>query len=64
MAHLYSALTVEAYVSEACSKDKRDYWNLDDILSEEEFVPCAFRFNAKGLGYLNLLESISPALTH
>lgn len=61
MAHNFQASTVEAFTSETCSKlplASNDYWNLDDILSEEEFVPCAFKFDAKGLGYLNLLESL------
>ena len=65
MAHLYSALTLDAFVSSSCSEGYRDFWNLDDILSEEEFIPCAFKFNAKGLGYLNLVDSLtSSTLTH
>lgn len=65
MAHLYSAQTVEGFLSRSCREGHRDFWNLDDILVEEEFVPCSFKHNAKGLGYLNLMDSLaSSTLTH
>lgn len=65
MAHLYSALTVEGFLSRSCREGHGDYWSLDDILVEEEFVPCSFKHNAKGLGYLNLMDSLaSSTLTH
>lgn len=35
----------------------RDYWNLDDILAEDEHVPCTFKYAARGLGYLDHLDT-------
>jgi hypothetical protein len=59
MAHVFAQSTIEAFMQTSCLQGSNDYWNIDDILSEEEFVPCTFKVNAKGLGYLNLLESFS-----
>ncbi len=53
MSHIFGASTIEALTVPSCEKDSRDYWNLDDILAEEEHVPCTFKFEAKGLGYLD-----------
>tara|TARA_B110000285_G_C14524246_1_gene337941 strand:- start:275 stop:499 length:225 start_codon:yes stop_codon:yes gene_type:complete len=33
-----------------------DYWNIDDILAEEELIPCEFKENGKNLGYLDALD--------
>ena len=55
MAHIFAGSTIEAITNPSCEKDSRDYWNLDDILAEEESVPCIFKFEAKGLGYLDQL---------
>ena len=33
--------------------EQSDYWNIDDILAEEELVPCTFKQDAKNLGYLD-----------
>ena len=55
-AYISTSSTVEALVSQSChSKENfhRDYWNIDDILAEEELVPCVFKVEAKGLGYLD-----------
>ncbi len=52
MAYILAVSTVEALTSRACDGVSQDYWNLDDILAEEELVPCSFKFEAKGLGYL------------
>ncbi|TNV76470.1 hypothetical protein FGO68_gene6320 [Halteria grandinella] len=30
----------------------QDYWNLDDIIAEEELIPCTFKFNGDILGVL------------
>ncbi len=38
-------------------KGQRDYWNIEDILAEEEHVPCTFKHECKGLGYLDQLEA-------
>lgn len=35
-----------------------DYWNLDDILAEEERVPCDFKVRVRGI---NNLEQITAA---
>lgn len=53
MAHLKAVSTVEALVTSTYASGQRDYWNLDDILAEEELVPCTFKVEAKGLGYLD-----------
>ena len=34
-----------------------DYWNIDDILAEEELVPCEFKDDAHNLEYLDHLDS-------
>ena len=59
MAQIFAASTVEALTTPSCEKDAQDYWNLDDILAEEELVPCSFKFEAKGLGYLDQLNNLS-----
>ena len=59
MAHIFASSTIEAITNPSCEKDLRDYWNLDDILAEEESVPCSFKFEAKGLGYLDQLSNLS-----
>ena len=33
-----------------------DYWNIDDILAEEDMINCTFREDAKNLGYLESLD--------
>ena len=58
MAHLYQVSTIQGCNESSCLPGSHDSWNLDDILAEEDFVPCNFKITAKGLGYLNLLESI------
>ena len=34
-----------------------DYWNIDDILAEEELIPCEFKDDAHNLEYLDHLDS-------
>ena len=29
-----------------------DFWNIDDILAEEEIIPCVFKCDANGLKHL------------
>ena len=36
--------------------DEADYWNIDDILAEEELIPCSFKTDAKHLAHLELLD--------
>jgi hypothetical protein len=46
--------TLTAFLSTACDHGQsNDYWNLDDILAEEETIPCNFKVDAKGLSYLD-----------
>ena len=34
-----------------------DYWNIDDILSEEQTIPCTFLKDARGLAHLDQLNN-------
>ena len=63
MAYILAVSTVDALVSSACDSISNDYWNLDDILAEEELVPCSFKFEAKGLGYLDQLDHLTTSAT-
>ena len=38
-----------------------DYWNIDDILAEEEMIPVVFKKEQNGLGYLTLLNQTGKA---
>jgi hypothetical protein len=53
MAYLHAVSTVDALISSSADGTANDFWNLDDILAEEELAPCSFKFEAKGLGYLD-----------
>lgn len=33
-----------------------DYWNIEDILAEEEMIDCVFPEDSKKLGFLNHLD--------
>ena len=35
--------------------EQSDYWNIDDILAEEELIPCTFKDDAKNLAYLDMM---------
>ena len=39
------------------AQPQQDYWNIDDILAEEELVPCQFKKDARGLGYLDQVDT-------
>ena len=39
----------------------RDYWNIDDILAEEESVPVKFKVDARGLAFLGEPDQVNPA---
>jgi len=36
----------------------KDYFNIDDILAEEEMVPCEFKQKCTGLAYLDQVEAL------
>jgi hypothetical protein len=59
MAHQYQTSTIQGFFENSCLQGSHDYWNLDDIVAEEDFVPCIFKITAKGMGYLNLMESFA-----
>jgi len=63
MAYLFAVSTAEAISTTSFDPGSKDYWNLDDLLSEEELVPCTFKFEAKGLGYLDQLDHLSTSAT-
>ena len=61
-AYLSASSTVEALASQTTHPREthhKDFWNLDDILSDEELVPCVFKIDGKGLGYLDQLQQLS-----
>ena len=39
----------------------RDYWNIDDILAEEEPIPVEFKQECKGLSYLDQSASVGAS---
>jgi hypothetical protein len=54
MAYNSTTSTLEGLLLQSCEEQtNQDYWNIDDILSEEEFIPCQFKVNAKGLAHLD-----------
>jgi hypothetical protein len=56
-AYLSSVSTVDGLLHYSCAgRGTRDYWNIDDIIAEEEAVPCNFNHDAKGLAYLDSLD--------
>ena len=63
MAYLHAVSTVDALISSSADGTANDFWNLDDILAEEELAPCSFKFEAKGLGYLDQLNHLSTSAT-
>jgi hypothetical protein len=54
-----STTTLANFLSQPCSSTdgltQSDYWNIDDILAEEELVPTVFKYDSQGLGYLTQL---------
>lgn len=59
MANYTATSTLLGTLGWACDEaNSTDYWNIDDILAEEESVPCTFKIDAKGLGYLDQLEAL------
>ena len=41
-----------AAFSSTSSVDGGNYWNIDDILAEEELIPCQFKSTQNHLGFL------------
>lgn len=57
-AYLSSTSTIDALLQYSCEgKGTRDYWNLEDILAEEEIVPTVISIDARGLKYLDNIET-------
>lgn len=49
--------TIDGTLQYSCAgKGTRDYWNIEDILAEEEYVPTEFLVDARGLAYLDHLD--------
>lgn len=48
--------TLAGLMQASCSEQEgfthSDYWNIEDILAENELVPTVFKFDSAGLGYL------------
>ena len=48
--------TLGAVLQQSCLADQltqSDYWNIDDILAEEQLVPVEFLMDCKGLAHLD-----------
>ena len=47
-------------LQQSCDDDfKSDYWNIDDIIGEEEMVPCVMRKDANNVAYLSQLSNLA-----
>ena len=57
--------TLGAVMQKTFSKDEEhsDYWNIDDILAEEQNVPCTFLQDAKGLAHLDQMNNTAVTET-
>ena len=65
MAYQSTICTIDGLLQQSCDpKGGQDYWNIDDILAEEELVPCQFKVEARGLAYLDQIESGLKGNTH
>ena len=51
--------TLAAVMQKTCCNDElqSDYWNIDDILSEEQCIPCTMLKDARGLAHLDQLNN-------
>ena len=57
-----STTTLSAVLQHSCEEGQSvtsDYWNIDDILAEEEPVPVEFLMDCKGLAHLNEVNNIA-----
>ena len=58
--HSETTSTLAANLNQSCDPDfKQDYWNIDDIIVEEEMVPCITRKQAANVSYLSQLNNIA-----
>ena len=57
--YLNKTPALDSIMLKSFDKQCSDYWNIDDILAEEELVPCTFKEDAKNLGYLDRIDNIS-----
>ena len=44
-------------IASGYNNEQSDYWNIDDILAEEELIPCKFKEDGKNLGHLDTLDT-------
>ena len=54
--------TLGAVLQHSCMDSQTivsDYWNIDDILAEEDPVPVEFLMDCKGLAHLNEVTNIA-----
>lgn len=51
--------TLGALIQNNCAADdfQGDYWNIDDILSEEQCIPCTMLKDARGLAHLDQMNN-------
>ena len=51
-----SSTSLSGFLQQSCTErdglTASDYWNIDDIMAEEELVPTVFKNESNGLGYL------------
>mgnify|MGYP001287528229 CR=1 FL=1 len=54
--------TLGAVLQQSCQADgatQSDYWNIDDILAEEQAVPVEFLMDCKGLAHLDQVNNLA-----
>jgi len=54
--------TLAGLMQSSCDEVSGDYWNIDDILAEEEMVPCTFNVDARGLTYLKQMSNTAATI--
>lgn len=59
MQYSETTTTLSAVLSQPSTEDslQGDYWNIDDILAEEQLIPCTFLKDARGLAHLDQLNN-------
>ena len=57
--------TLGAVMQNTCCDDELqgDYWNIDDILAEEQSIPCTFLKDARGLAHLDQINNAAVTET-
>lgn len=52
--------TLAAVLQQSEDNDFRsDYWNIDDIMAEEEMVSCVMKKDASNVAYLSQLSNLA-----